>query len=106
MRTTNASAHAPAPDNLTPVASGTSLSGSPQTFAYRVPQTIALPRRVRVIRNKLALATVLAVLLAAVAAGCGSSDDDGGNGAASGGGGGDTIKIGASLPLTGEFSEP
>jgi branched-chain amino acid transport system substrate-binding protein len=56
-----------------------------------------------VIRNRLALATVLAVLPAAVAVGCGSSDDDGGN-AASGGGG--TIKIGASLPLTGEFSEP
>jgi branched-chain amino acid transport system substrate-binding protein len=58
-----------------------------------------------VIRNRLALATVLAVLPAAVAVGCGSSDDDGGGGAASGGGG-DTIKIGASLPLTGEFSEP
>jgi branched-chain amino acid transport system substrate-binding protein len=57
-----------------------------------------------VIRNRLALATVLAVLPAAVAVGCGSSDDDDGGNAASGGGG--TIKIGASLPLTGEFSEP
>ena len=53
--------------------------------------------------NRLALATGLAIL--AVAVGCGS-DDDGGSGAASGGGGGGTIKIGASLPLTGEFSEP
>jgi branched-chain amino acid transport system substrate-binding protein len=48
---------------------------------------------------------VLALLTAAllVAAGCG--DDDGGDG---GGGdaGGDPIKVGASLPLTGEFSEP
>jgi branched-chain amino acid transport system substrate-binding protein len=59
-----------------------------------------------VIRNRLALATVLAILPAAVAVGCGSSDDDNGSGASSGGGGGDTIKIGASLPLTGEFSEP
>ena len=47
-------------------------------------------------------APVLAVAVALVAAGCGG--DDGG-----GGGGGDTskpIRIGASLPLTGEFSEP
>jgi len=36
---------------------------------------------------------------ALVGAGCGSGDD-------SGGGGNGTIKIGASLPLTGEFSEP
>ena len=35
-------------------------------------------------------------------AGCGDDDDDGGGG----GGGGETIKVGASLPLTGEFSEP
>jgi branched-chain amino acid transport system substrate-binding protein len=42
--------------------------------------------------------------LAALAVGaCGGDDDDGGGG---GGGGGDTIKVGASLPLTGEFSEP
>jgi branched-chain amino acid transport system substrate-binding protein len=58
-----------------------------------------------VIRNRLALATVLAILPAAVAVGCGSSDDDNGSTAASGGSG-DTIKIGASLPLTGDFSEP
>jgi branched-chain amino acid transport system substrate-binding protein len=60
-----------------------------------------------VIRNRLALATILAILPAAVAVGCGSSDDDsGGSGTASGGGGGEPIEIGASLPLTGEFSEP
>jgi branched-chain amino acid transport system substrate-binding protein len=46
---------------------------------------------------------VLAILLAVGTAACGS-DDNGGSGAASGGGG--PIKIGASLPLTGEFSEP
>jgi branched-chain amino acid transport system substrate-binding protein len=46
---------------------------------------------------------VLALLTLAVlaAAGCGDDDDDGG-----GGGGGEPIKVGASLPLTGEFSEP
>ena len=46
---------------------------------------------------------VLAVVLCAsalIAAGCGSDDKGGG------GGGGGPIKIGASLPLTGEFSEP
>jgi branched-chain amino acid transport system substrate-binding protein len=49
------------------------------------------------------LVVVLALALMA-AAGCGDDDDGGG-----GGGGeasGDPIKIGASLPLTGEFSEP
>jgi branched-chain amino acid transport system substrate-binding protein len=48
---------------------------------------------------------VLALLTAAVliAAGCGDDDDDGGGG---GEAGGDPIKVGASLPLTGEFSEP
>lgn len=56
------------------------------------------------VRNRWALATVLAALLA-VAAGCGS-DDGGDSSATSGGGGGAPIKIGASLPLTGEFSEP
>jgi branched-chain amino acid transport system substrate-binding protein len=40
--------------------------------------------------------------LAALAVGACGSDDNGGGG----GGGGDTIKVGASLPLTGEFSEP
>jgi branched-chain amino acid transport system substrate-binding protein len=50
------------------------------------------------------IVAVLAVaVLGVVAAGCG--DDDGGS-ASGGGGGGDPIKIGASLPLTGEFSEP
>jgi len=47
---------------------------------------------------------VAAALVAVVAAGCG--DDDNGSGSSGGGGGGDPIKIGASLPLTGEFSEP
>jgi branched-chain amino acid transport system substrate-binding protein len=50
---------------------------------------------------------VLALLTMAVlaAAGCGGDDGDEGGG---GGGeaGGDPIKVGASLPLTGEFSEP
>jgi branched-chain amino acid transport system substrate-binding protein len=49
------------------------------------------------------LVVVLALALM-TAAGCGDDDDDGG-----GGGGeasGEPIKIGASLPLTGEFSEP
>jgi branched-chain amino acid transport system substrate-binding protein len=39
-----------------------------------------------------------------VAAGCSSSDDGGGGGSSDAGGG--TIKIGASLPLTGDFSQP
>jgi branched-chain amino acid transport system substrate-binding protein len=50
-------------------------------------------------------ACILATLALGVAVGCGSDDD----GSSSGGGGaskGGTIKIGASLPLTGEFSEP
>jgi branched-chain amino acid transport system substrate-binding protein len=47
---------------------------------------------------------VTALALAALAiAGCGGDDDGGGGG---GGGGGKPIKIGASLPLTGEFAEP
>jgi branched-chain amino acid transport system substrate-binding protein len=50
------------------------------------------------------VAALMAVgVLALVAAGCGGDDDDS---ASSGGGGGGTLKIGASLPLTGEFSEP
>jgi branched-chain amino acid transport system substrate-binding protein len=50
---------------------------------------------------------VLALLTTAVliAAGCGD-DDDGGGGGGGGEASGDPIKIGASLPLTGEFSEP
>jgi branched-chain amino acid transport system substrate-binding protein len=56
---------------------------------------------------------VLALMTAAVlmAAGCGDDDGgDGGGGDSGGGGGGEAsgepIKVGASLPLTGEFSEP
>ena len=49
------------------------------------------------------LALALLALAMLVVAGCGDDDDDGGGG---GGGGGETIKVGASLPLTGEFSEP
>ena len=46
---------------------------------------------------------VTALALAAIAiAGCGGDDGGGGGG----GGGGKPIKIGASLPLTGEFAEP
>ena len=47
------------------------------------------------------LLVVLALAVMAVA-GCGDDDDGGGGGEA----GGDPIKVGASLPLTGEFSEP
>jgi branched-chain amino acid transport system substrate-binding protein len=47
------------------------------------------------------LVVVLALALMA-AAGCGDDDDGGGGGEA----GGEPIKVGASLPLTGEFSEP
>jgi branched-chain amino acid transport system substrate-binding protein len=43
--------------------------------------------------------------LALVAAGCGG-DDNGSESSSSGDGGGGTLKIGASLPLTGDFSEP
>ena len=54
---------------------------------------------------------VLALLTMAVlaAAGCGDDDDDGGGGGGGDGGGeasGEPVKVGASLPLTGEFSEP
>ena len=58
-------------------------------------------------------AWLLAVLLMALVVGCGSNGDEGdeGGAGAAGSGGkastcGDPIKIGASLPLTGEFSEP
>jgi branched-chain amino acid transport system substrate-binding protein len=47
---------------------------------------------------------VLVAALAALTVGACGDDDDGGGGG--GGGGGEPIKIGASLPLTGEFSEP
>ena len=53
----------------------------------------------------LVAALMAAGVLGLVAAGCGGDDSGGSasNGSSSGGG---TIKIGASLPLTGEFSEP
>jgi branched-chain amino acid transport system substrate-binding protein len=47
------------------------------------------------------LVLALLTMAALVAAGCGDDDDGGGGGA-----GGEAIKVGASLPLTGEFSEP
>jgi branched-chain amino acid transport system substrate-binding protein len=50
------------------------------------------------------LVFVLALALLA-AAGCGD-DDDGGGGGGGGEAGGEPVKVGASLPLTGEFSEP
>ena len=50
--------------------------------------------------RSLVLATLAVTALAA--AGCGGDDDSGGGGEA----GGEPVKIGASLPLTGEFSEP
>jgi branched-chain amino acid transport system substrate-binding protein len=58
----------------------------------------------------MARGSLAAVALAALAlaVGCGGGDDNNGNASASGSGGdkGKPIKIGASLPLTGEFSEP
>ena len=51
----------------------------------------------------LALLTMAAL---AGATGCGDDDDDGGGGGGGGGASGEPIKVGASLPLTGEFSEP
>jgi branched-chain amino acid transport system substrate-binding protein len=54
--------------------------------------------------RKLGRLLVIALTLALLAAaGCGDDDDGGGGG---GEAGGEPIKIGASLPLTGEFSEP
>jgi branched-chain amino acid transport system substrate-binding protein len=51
---------------------------------------------------------VLALLMMAAlgAAGCGDDDDNGGGGGGGGKASGEPIKVGASLPLTGEFSEP
>ena len=46
------------------------------------------------------------IALAGVASGCGSNDDGGSGGGGGGQSSGEPIKIGASLPLTGEFSEP
>ena len=51
------------------------------------------------------LVFVLAVALLA-AAGCGDDDGDGGGGGGGDEAGGEPVKVGASLPLTGEFSEP
>jgi branched-chain amino acid transport system substrate-binding protein len=51
------------------------------------------------------LMILVAALLALLVAGCGGDDDEGGGGGGNGGGG-EPIKVGASLPLTGEFSEP
>ena len=58
-------------------------------------------------RNTFAVC-VIAALLALIVGGCGSDDGGGssGGGGGNGDGGGAPIKIGASLPLTGEFSEP
>jgi branched-chain amino acid transport system substrate-binding protein len=55
-----------------------------------------------VLRNIFVLSLIA---LAGLAGGCGSNDD-GGSGGGGGGQSGEPIKIGASLPLTGEFSEP
>ena len=52
------------------------------------------------------LALFALVLAALAVAGCGGDDDDGGGGSGGDEAGGEPIKVGASLPLTGEFSEP
>jgi branched-chain amino acid transport system substrate-binding protein len=54
-----------------------------------------------VLRNTFVLCLIA---LAGVVGACGSNDDDGSGGG--GGSSGEPIEIGASLPLTGEFSEP
>jgi branched-chain amino acid transport system substrate-binding protein len=59
----------------------------------------------RVRRNRFVLC-ILAALLALIVGGCGSDDSNSSGGGGNGEGGGPPIKIGASLPLTGEFSEP
>jgi branched-chain amino acid transport system substrate-binding protein len=51
------------------------------------------------------LVLALLTMAALAAAGCGD-DDDGGGGGGGGKASGEPIKVGASLPLTGEFSEP
>jgi len=51
------------------------------------------------------LVLALLTIAALAAAGCGGDDDNGG-GDGGGDAGGEPIKVGASLPLTGEFSEP
>jgi branched-chain amino acid transport system substrate-binding protein len=52
------------------------------------------------------LVLALLTMAALAAAGCGDDDDDGGGGGGGGKASGEPIKVGASLPLTGEFSEP
>src|SRR5215207_7162466 len=52
------------------------------------------------------LVLALLTIAALAAAGCGGDDSDGGGGDGGGDAGGEPIKVGASLPLTGEFSEP
>jgi branched-chain amino acid transport system substrate-binding protein len=52
-----------------------------------------------------AILAITAALALTVGA-CGGDDDDGGGGSAASGDNSEPIKIGASLPLTGEFSEP
>jgi branched-chain amino acid transport system substrate-binding protein len=63
-------------------------------------QTFADAEEAKLMRTKL---TLVGLLAAAVMTGCGSDDGGGGSNAGSDG---SPIKIGASLPLTGEFSEP
>ena len=52
------------------------------------------------------LALALLAMAALAVAGCGDDDDGGGGGGGGGKASGEPIKVGASLPLTGEFSEP
>ena len=52
------------------------------------------------------LVLALLAMAALAAAGCGDDDDGGGGGGGGGEASGEPIKVGASLPLTGEFSEP
>jgi branched-chain amino acid transport system substrate-binding protein len=52
------------------------------------------------------LVLALLAIAALAAAGCGGDDDDNGGGGGGGKASGEPIKVGASLPLTGEFAEP
>ena len=52
------------------------------------------------------LVLALLAIAALAAAGCGGDDDDDGGGGGGGKASGEPIKVGASLPLTGEFAEP
>jgi branched-chain amino acid transport system substrate-binding protein len=52
------------------------------------------------------LALALLAMAALAVGGCGDDDDGGGGGGGGGEASGEPIKVGASLPLTGEFSEP